>query len=144
MRRDSRRSIHCSGSKSFTSAAIRVFSFPGSNRVRGPTPDFPATAPAHVDSTPMPKGVTSPRPVTTTLRRDMLVESGIQVEEPVSAWRCSAAHSMHGADERFVTVWGPSMHGLGLGDSLVTIELGHEPTSRPDHPAVPDGLQGPV
>jgi len=35
--------------------------------VMGAAPDFPASSPCHVDSTSFPTGVTSPRPVTTTL-----------------------------------------------------------------------------
>src|SRR3989338_5721747 len=37
-----------------------------SKRVMGPMPERPAHSPDHVSSTPMPRGVSSPRPVTTT------------------------------------------------------------------------------
>ena len=56
------------GSKSFTSAAIRVFRLPVSKRVIGPTPLLPASSAVHVPSTPVASGVTRPRPVTTTRR----------------------------------------------------------------------------
>jgi hypothetical protein len=47
---------------------MREGSWDASNRVMGPIPLFPAMAACHVTSLPMPKGVTSPNPVTTTLR----------------------------------------------------------------------------
>jgi hypothetical protein len=37
-----------------------------SNLVILPIPDFPATMPSHVFFNPMPRGVTNPKPVTTT------------------------------------------------------------------------------
>ena len=37
-------------------------------RVMGPMPDLPASNPCHVSSVPTAIGVTSPMPVTTTLR----------------------------------------------------------------------------
>src|SRR6476620_700165 len=59
-------SIHCSGSKAFTSAAKRVENAAASNRVIGPMPLRPARSDSHVASVPMPTEDTSPMPVTTT------------------------------------------------------------------------------
>src|SRR3989304_1102642 len=59
-------SIKSAGSKSFTSAAIGEGSSDGSNRVILPIPDFPPHRDCQVFSTPIPRGVTSPMPVTTT------------------------------------------------------------------------------
>src|SRR6266508_1028651 len=61
-------SMNCSGSNPFTSAAMVVEKSFASNRVIGPTPDFPARIASHVAWTPTPRGVIAPSPVTTTLR----------------------------------------------------------------------------
>src|SRR5947208_7442717 len=47
---------------------MRLGSSLASKRVIGPTPDLPAMAASHDSLVPMPKGVTRPIPVTTTLR----------------------------------------------------------------------------
>ena len=51
-----------------TSPANCVANAVWSNCVIGPMPDLPASEPLHVSSVPMASGVTSPMPVTTTLR----------------------------------------------------------------------------
>src|SRR5215470_1177584 len=71
MRRTSRRSIHSSGTKSFSSAAMRASMPLASNRVIGPTPDVPASMAFQFFSTPVPSAVMSPVPVTTTRRFGM-------------------------------------------------------------------------
>src|SRR5678816_4550334 len=122
---------------------MRVLSFPGSNRVMSPTPDRPAIAASQVASTPVPSGVTIPRPVITTLRRDMAAETrtpwratprtrrdGVQDIERMASRGCRG--------ETLPGVAGPSVRRGRAGDSLVTIELGNEPPTRPDPPAVPD------
>src|SRR3989304_5053552 len=65
-------SMNRSGSNPFTSAAMVVANSFASNRVIGPTPDFPARSASHVVRTPRPRGVIAPRPVTTTLRMSFL------------------------------------------------------------------------
>ncbi len=67
-RRASFRSMNFSGSKPFTSPAMRVGKVEASNRVMGPMPLLPATSALQDSSTPMPTGETSPSPVTTTRR----------------------------------------------------------------------------
>src|SRR6476620_5666635 len=58
-------SMNWAGSKSVTSPAIWA-SYPvGSNLVIRPIPDWPAQIAFQVLSTPVPSGVTSPKPVTT-------------------------------------------------------------------------------
>lgn len=52
--------------KSFNSAATFAVYSLESTRVIGPTPDTPAKAFFHVDSTSLPRGVKAPNPVTTT------------------------------------------------------------------------------
>ncbi len=66
MRFDSRLPISASGSKSLTSAAKRVEKSVASNAVMGPTPLSPAMSRRQNSSLVFPKGVTAPRPVTTT------------------------------------------------------------------------------
>src|SRR3954470_5609955 len=67
MRRATRRSIHCSGSKPFTSHA-NVVAYPAvSNAVTGPAPPIPATTALHAEAASLPSGLTEPIPVTTTL-----------------------------------------------------------------------------
>lgn len=61
-------SIYLSGSKPFTSAAIRVGKPAVSKRVMGPTPDFSAIRLVQKESGSRPSGLISPIPVTTTLR----------------------------------------------------------------------------
>src|SRR5262249_19294944 len=61
-------STHLSGSKPFTSQAKRELCWEASKRVMGAAPERPARREAHVSSVPMPRGDTSPTPVTTTLR----------------------------------------------------------------------------
>ena len=58
----------CVTSKPFTSPAKCVANFEWSKCVIGPIPDLPASSPCHVSSVPTAIGVTSPIPVTTTLR----------------------------------------------------------------------------
>src|SRR5919112_3442259 len=58
--------MYLSGSNPFTSQAKRTESFWGSNFVIGAAPGVPASSALQVDSTSVPTGVTSPRPVTTT------------------------------------------------------------------------------
>src|SRR3954470_16005335 len=67
-RRASFLSMNLAGSKLFTSPAMRLGRSLASKRVMGPTPDLPAMAASHDSLVPMPKGVTRPIPVTTTLR----------------------------------------------------------------------------
>src|SRR5436305_4950449 len=68
LRRASFLSMNCEGSKFFTSPAIRLGSSFASKRVIGPTPDFPAMAASQDCLVPIPRGVTRPIPVMTTLR----------------------------------------------------------------------------
>src|SRR6266511_2373280 len=65
-RRASFLSMYSRGSNPFTSQAKRTDSFDGSNLVITPAPDRPSSKPAQIESTSVPTGVTSPRPVTTT------------------------------------------------------------------------------
>ena len=53
--------------KPFTSPAIREAKGDASNLVMGPIPDLPAHTASQFSLTPIPSGVTIPRPVTTTL-----------------------------------------------------------------------------
>src|SRR5262249_18105425 len=65
----SRRSMKSSGAKSRTSPAMRDGKSDAGKRVIGPTPERPAINADQFFSTPVPRGVTSPTPVTTTRRR---------------------------------------------------------------------------
>src|ERR687890_1983761 len=71
--------MYCSGSKPFTSHAKRTESFWGSNFVIGAAPGVPASSAVQVDSTSVPTGVTSPRPVTTTRCAKLLPDLLVQV-----------------------------------------------------------------
>src|SRR3954452_9002969 len=70
--------MYRSASKPLTSQAKRTESCWGSNLVIGAAPGVPASNALQLDSTSVPTGVTSPRPVTTTrfakLLPDFLVE----------------------------------------------------------------------
>src|SRR5262245_12554440 len=68
----SRLSIQRVASKFFTSPANLVAKSLVSKSVMGAMPDVPAVTAVHVSSTPIASGVTSPIPVTTTLRAFML------------------------------------------------------------------------
>src|SRR3954467_977611 len=59
-------STNWSGSKPFTSPAIRAENCVGSNRVIGPMPLWPAQSASQFVPVPMPTGDTRPTPVTTT------------------------------------------------------------------------------
>src|SRR3954468_24914185 len=59
-------STNCSGSKPFTSPAIRAENCVASNRVIGPIPLWPAQSASQFVQVPMPTGDTRPTPVTTT------------------------------------------------------------------------------
>src|SRR5438067_1683409 len=61
-------SMNASGSKPFTSPAMRVANCDASNLVIGPTPLLPAVNAAQFASVPMPSDDTRPMPVTTTRR----------------------------------------------------------------------------
>ena len=74
------------GSKSLTSAAIRVVRRDGSNWVMGPTPDLPAIRPAQVDGTSLPSGVMAPMPVTTT-RAGAVLSELIELASLCGWWR---------------------------------------------------------
>src|SRR5687767_5685592 len=56
------------GSNPFTSPPKRLECWEASKRVMGATPERPARRPCQLSSVPMPRGETSPTPVTTTLR----------------------------------------------------------------------------
>ena len=75
-------SIHCRGSKPFTSPANRTAWRDVSKSVIGAIPGRPASAACHVASVPIPSGDTRPIPVTTTRRRDprMGLEPPIDLE----------------------------------------------------------------
>src|SRR3990172_4449388 len=73
LRRISRLSMYFSGSKPFSSPAMRVGKLEASNCVMGPIPLLPATIPRQDSSTPIPTGHTIPSPVTTTRRLDMVL-----------------------------------------------------------------------
>src|SRR3954470_14981388 len=64
----SRFSMNASGSKPFTSPAIRVANCDASNLVIVATPLWPALMPAQFASVPIPSDDTRPMPVTTTRR----------------------------------------------------------------------------
>ena len=66
---------HRPPSASFTSAAMRASIPLASNRVMGPTPDFPASIACQFFSTPVPSAVMSPVPVMTTRRFMALTRS---------------------------------------------------------------------
>src|SRR4051812_36767622 len=87
MRRATRRSIHCSGSKFFTSHANVVAYGAGSNAVTGPAPPWPATTALHEDAASLPSGLTEPIPVTTTLGCAMGEEPTAGVG-PEREWTC--------------------------------------------------------
>jgi hypothetical protein len=59
-------STNCSGSKCFTSPAMRAENWEASNRVIGPMPLCPAQSASQFAPVPMPSGDTRPTPVTTT------------------------------------------------------------------------------
>src|SRR3954470_4503749 len=61
-------SMYASGSKRFTSPAMRVANWVVSNLVIGATPLWPALIPVQFASVPIPSDDTSPMPVTTTRR----------------------------------------------------------------------------
>src|SRR5574342_865370 len=71
-RRASFFSMKRSGSKPFTSPAMRVGKVEASKRVMGPMPLRPATIAFQDSSTPIPTGLSRPSPVITTRRCDML------------------------------------------------------------------------
>ena len=77
-------------SKPRTSAAMVVGNALASNRVIGPTPDFPALAPAQVDSRVNPSGLIIPRPEMTTLRLCIAVHL-----KSVTAWLSSTGNLLH-------------------------------------------------
>ena len=56
------------GSKSFTSDAMRTGNPPASKERMKSTPERPAIAASHVDRASWPSGVTAPKPVTATRR----------------------------------------------------------------------------
>src|SRR5215211_9178023 len=66
-----RSSPYASGWKSFTSAAMETWIFPTSKRVIGATPLFPLSIACQFFSTPVPRPVMRPVPVTTTRRLDI-------------------------------------------------------------------------
>ncbi len=76
IRRTSRLSMNCSGSKSFTSPAMRASIFPGSKRVTRAIPDLPASIACQFFSVPVPSAEMSPVPVTTTRRCDTVLSGG--------------------------------------------------------------------
>src|SRR3954463_9504127 len=71
-RRVSFSGIQSAALKFFTSAAMRVGSSDASNFVMGPTPPMPWVMLRHASAAPLPTGETTPRPVTTTLRFDIM------------------------------------------------------------------------
>src|SRR5918992_6039584 len=78
-RRASFLSMYSRASKLFTSQANRTESCEGSNFRIGAAPGVPARSADQVDSTSFPTGVTSPRPVTTTRRVNLLSDLLVQV-----------------------------------------------------------------
>src|SRR5512140_3819667 len=64
--------IQSAALKFFTSAAMRVGSCDASNLVMGPTPLTPFSTFSHACAAPMPTGETTPSPVMTALRFDMI------------------------------------------------------------------------
>ena len=62
---------YCSMSKPFTSPAKRQEKALASNRLTGAMPEVPDTRLDQAVATSLPTGDTTPRPVTTTRRRDM-------------------------------------------------------------------------
>src|SRR5688572_22777099 len=70
MRRASFGDMYGATSKPFTSPAIWQARRAGSKRVMRVMPDLPASAFSQASATVLPIGLTMPRPVTTTLRRD--------------------------------------------------------------------------
>src|SRR3954471_2256328 len=77
MRRASFGDMYGARSKSFTSPAIWLARREGSKRVMRVIPEVPASALPHASWTALPRGQTTPRPVTTTLRR--LTEGGLRL-----------------------------------------------------------------
>src|SRR5712692_9211192 len=69
MRRASLGDMYGATSKFFTAPAIWLARREGSKRVMRVIPDFPASALSQASWTLLPRGQTTPRPVTTTLRR---------------------------------------------------------------------------
>src|SRR5918994_2828547 len=72
-------SMYRMGSKPFTSQANLTESCEGSNLRIGAAPGVPARSADQVDSTSFPTCVTSPRPVTTTRRDNLLPDLLVQV-----------------------------------------------------------------
>src|SRR3954464_3726528 len=68
LRRASFLSMNCAASNPFTSPAMRLGRSFASKRGRRPMPLLPARTACQLGSLPMPRGVTRPIPVTTTLR----------------------------------------------------------------------------
>src|SRR5690606_6373112 len=83
-RRASFRSMYCSGSNSLTSQANRTLSLLASNLAIGAAPERPASRPLQVDSTSVPTGVTSPRPVTTTRCAKLFPDLGVEITQGIS------------------------------------------------------------
>src|ERR1043165_2200617 len=98
-------------SKPFTSQANRTDSLEGSNLVMFPAPDRPSSRLAQGESTSVPTGVTSPRPVTTTRWVKLFPDLLVQV--------------VHGVAD------GPQLLGLFIGDVDVELLLdGHDELDR--------------
>src|SRR5688572_23472518 len=75
-------STNCSGSKFFTSPAMREANADASKRVIFPMPPWPAVNARQFNSVPMPTGDTSPMPVTTTrlLVTSLFLAFGVRVD----------------------------------------------------------------
>src|SRR5690349_10050252 len=125
--------MYLSGSKPFTSQANRTDSFCGSNLVMGAAPDVPARSALQVESTSVPTGVTSPRPVTTTrcakLLPDLLVEVvhgvtdgaellGVLVGDVDVELLLERHHELH----RVQAVGAEVLHEAGLAGELLTLD----------------------
>src|SRR3954453_8031523 len=83
-RRASFRSMYCSGSNPFTSQAKRTCCLEASNLVIGAAPDLPSSSALQVESTSVPTGVTSPRPVTTTRCTKLFPDFLVQVRHGIT------------------------------------------------------------
>src|SRR5688572_24115287 len=72
-------SMYRNGSNALTSQANRTESCAGSNFLIGAAPGVPASKADQVASTSFPTGVTSPRPVTTTRRVNLLPDLLVEI-----------------------------------------------------------------
>src|SRR5690242_7443384 len=124
--------MYGNGSNPFTSQAKRTESFEGSNLVMRAAPGRPSSRPAQVESTSLPMGVTSPRPVTTTrwvkLFPDLLVQVAHRITDGAELFRffvrdVDVELLLEGHDQldRVEAVRAEVFHEAGVGGELLAL-----------------------